>query len=63
MQGIRHNGVTVSVQKWESHKLPVLAVSFEGENRVYKVASFNSQKTADWFCEIMEEFFEGLVSK
>ena len=59
--GIRHNGVTVSVQKWDSHKLPVLAVQIEDENRLYKVASFNSIETANWFVEIMQEFFEGLV--
>lgn len=63
MVGIKHNGVIVSVQKWESHKLPVLAVQFDGENRIYKVASFNSEKTAHWFAEIMEEFFDGLIRK
>ena len=61
MIGIKHNGVCVSVQKWASHKKPVLAVQFENENRIYKVASFNSIETADWFAGVMEEFFEGLV--
>ena len=59
--GMRHNGITVSVQKWDSHKLPVLAVQIEDENRLYKVASFNSIETANWFVETMQEFFEGLV--
>lgn len=63
MRGIKRNEVIVSVQKWESHKRPVLAVQFEGENRIYKVASFNSVETANWFCEIMEEFFKGMVSE
>lgn len=63
MVGIKHNGVTISVQKWQTHKNPVLAVQFDGENRVYKVASFNSEETAHWFEEIAEEFFEGLVAK
>lgn len=63
MSGIKHNGVIVSVQRWESHKLPVLAVQFEDENTIYKVASFNSEKTAHWFEEIMEEFFKGLVKE
>lgn len=63
MRGVKHNGVIVSVQTWESHKRPVLAAQFEGENRIYKVASFNSVKTADWFCEIMDEFFKGMVSE
>lgn len=61
--GIRHNGVTVSVQSWASHKLPVLAVQIENENCVYKVASFNSAETANWFVEVMQEFFEGLVKQ
>ena len=61
--GIRHNGVTVSVQKWDSHKLPVLAVKIEDENCVYKVASFNSIETANWFVEIMQEFFDGILKK
>lgn len=63
MKGVKHNGIIVSVQKWESHKLPVLAVQFENENTIYKVASFNSEKTANWFVEIMDEFFEGIVEK
>lgn len=59
--GIRHNGVTVSVQKWDSHARPVLAVQIEDENRIYKVASFNSIEAANWFVEMMQEFFDGLV--
>ena len=61
--GMRHNGITVSVQKWDSHKLPILAVQIEDENRLYKVASFNSIETANWFVEIMQEFFDGLVKR
>lgn len=59
MKRIKHNGVIVSVQDWSPwKKLPVLVVEFEGENKAYKVASFNSKKTAEWFCEVMEEFFD-----
>ena len=61
--GVSHNGIVVSVQRWDSHKHPVLAVRFEDENRVYKVASFNSEETAHWFEEIMEEFFKGIVKE
>ena len=61
--GIKHNGVLVSVAKWDDHKLPVLAVRFEDENRIYKVASFNSIETATWFVEVMQEFLEGLVKE
>ena len=61
MTGIKHNGITVSVQDWSPwKKLPVLVVEFEGENTAYKVASFNSKETAKWFNEVMEEFFKGL---
>lgn len=59
--GIRRNGTTIAIQKWETHKNPVLAVYFEEENCWYKVASFNSEKTADWFAEIAEEFFSQMV--
>lgn len=61
MKGIRHNGITVSVENWKPHwKLPVLAVRIDGENTVYKVASFTTEEVAKWFCEIMEEFADGL---
>ena len=52
MNKITRNGITVSVQNWTPwKKLPVLAVSFEGENKAYKVASFNNAETAAWFCQ------------
>lgn len=61
MKGIKHNGVKVSVQDWSPwKKLPVLVVEFEGENSAYKVAQFKDKATADWFCGIMEIFFEDL---
>lgn len=63
MVGIKHNGIIITIEKWETHKNPVLAVRLDGENRVYKVASFNSGETAHWFEEIAEEFFEGLATK
>ena len=63
MSEVKRNGVIVSVQRWKTHKLPILAVSFDDENAVYKVASFNSEETAKWFEEVMEEFFEGVVAK
>ena len=59
--GIRHNGITVAVSKWDSHKNPVLSIRRDGENSVYKVASFNSPETANWFVEQMKIFFDGLV--
>ena len=63
MKGIRHNGIVVSVQDWSPwKKLPVLVVEFDGENKAYKCASFNSKETAEWFCDVMEEFFMDMVA-
>ena len=46
----------VSVEDWNPiRKKPVLAVRFEGESSAYKVASFNDEVTAKWFCELLEE--------
>ena len=59
MTGVKNNGITISVQRWESHKLPVLVVEFDDDHCMYKVASFNNEKTAHWFEEVMEEFFNG----
>lgn len=50
--------MNVLIQKWNNHKLPVLAVSFEGEDVIYKVASFNSEVTAQWFCDCLAEQLE-----
>lgn len=59
--GMNRNGITISVESWKPwKKLPVLAVRVDGENIVYKVASFTSEETAKWFCEIFEEFADGL---
>ena len=53
--GLKRNGVTVSVEHMPYRKKPCLAVQID--NTVYKVASFNSEETADWFLEIMDEMF------
>ena len=64
MTGIKHNGVTVSVEDWNPwKKKPVLTVRFDEENAVYKFASFNSKESAERFVEIMERFFDGIASK
>lgn len=41
--------------KYPMRKKPVLAVSFEGESCLYKVASFNDEKAFRWFIECLEE--------
>jgi len=55
--GVKRRGMTVSVMKWDSHKLPVLVVHFDGEDGDYKVASFNDDDTALWFIECMRDTF------
>ena len=55
--GIKRNGIEVCVEHFPYRKKPCLGVYIENENCLYKVASFNSEETADWFLEIMEEFF------
>ena len=61
MNGIKHNGIVITIQKIPDRKLPALCVQFEDENDIIKVASFNNEKAAHWFAEVMEDFFDGLV--
>ena len=62
MKSISRNGIRISIEDWSPwKKLPVLAVSFDGEAEHYKVASFKDEKTANWFAEICEEFFKEVV--
>jgi hypothetical protein len=42
-------------EKYPMRKKPVMSVSFEGENAMYKVASFNDEKTFNWFVECLNE--------
>lgn len=53
--GVQMNGITVCVEHFPYRKKPVLSVQID--NECYKVASFNSEETADWFLEIMQEFW------
>lgn len=43
------------VAKYPMRRKPVLAVSFEGESRLYKVALFNDEVTFKWFIECLED--------
>lgn len=54
-KGITMNGITILVEHMPYRKKPCLTVQID--NCVYKVASFNSEETADWFLEIAEEMF------
>lgn len=42
-------------ENFPMRKKPVMAVSFEGENCQYKVASFNDEKTMLWFVECLDD--------
>ena len=41
-------------EEYPLRKKPVMAVSFEGENCQYKVASFNSEETMRLFVECLD---------
>lgn len=42
-------------EDYPMRKKPVMAVSFEGENSMYKVASFSDKKTMRWFIECFDD--------
>lgn len=44
--------------KYPMRRKPVLAVSFEGESCLYKVASFNDETTFEWFVECLADALE-----
>jgi hypothetical protein len=61
--GYKKNGISITVQHMPDRKKPCLAIQIEGDNAMYKVASFNSEETARWFLEIFEEFMENVKDK
>ena len=60
-KGIMRCNDGIFIEKFPNKKLPVLSVHIG--NETYKVASFNSEATANWFEEFCEEFFDGYVAK
>ena len=42
-------------ENYPMRKKPVMAISFDGENCKYKVASFNDEKTMCWFIECLDD--------
>lgn len=50
---IATKGIKISVVNLPGRKKPCLYVQID--NCIYKVASFDSEKQAVWFCEIVEE--------
>lgn len=61
--GVRRGGISVNVMEWDGYKNPVLVVGLEDENVNYKVASFNSRETAEWFIDKLREFLNGLMEE
>lgn len=57
--GITLNGYEVVVTHIDERKKPCLMVKPNDENCYYKVASFNSEETADWFLTQMVKMFKG----
>ena len=55
--GIKVNDMEVVIEHIPLRKKPCLMVKPSGENAWYKVASFNSEETADWFLEQMLQTF------
>lgn len=51
--GITRNNISILVEHMPGRKKPCLTV--QKGNCIYKVASFNSEETADWFLEIVDE--------
>lgn len=54
--GITRNGISILIEHMPDRKKPCLTVQ-EG-SCIYKVASFNSEQTADWFLEKVKKIFE-----
>lgn len=54
--GYKRHGISITVQHMRYRKKPCLAIRIDDENCLYKVASFNSEETAQWFLDIFKEF-------
>jgi hypothetical protein len=54
---VKRNGIKVAVQHIPKRSLPHLTLEFEGEPVIYNIAKFTDEKTAEWFVEVMKEFF------
>lgn len=55
--GVEKNGIKVIVTHQPNRRNPVLAIVING-NEEYPVARFTNEGRADWFINVMEEFFE-----
>ena len=55
--GLEKNGYQIFVMHFPYRKKPCLGIKLPNENAYYKVASFNSEETAEWFVKHMEKCF------
>ena len=53
-RAINYGNIEVGIMHFPRRKKPCLYLYFKDENCYYKVASFNSEETADWFIEVMD---------
>lgn len=53
------NGIKIGITHLPNRKNPCLIVQID--NCMYKVASFDDEIKADWFIEILEEMFGGII--
>ena len=56
---LKRNRVSVGITHFDGRKKPCLYI-LEG-NTMTKVASINSEETAEWFKEKMMQMFDGLI--
>jgi hypothetical protein len=58
----QRNGIRFWIGRWTNvitgleYKRPVLAVKVDGDNTIYKLASFDSEEKAGWFVDLFGEY-------
>lgn len=55
---IEFNELRFSALELPGKKRPVLALSFDGSRNYYRVATFDDEKAAQWFMEVLEELLQ-----
>lgn len=60
---IEFNELMFSALELPGKKRPVLALSFDGSRNYYRVATFDNEKAAQWFMEVLEEFLQRITTE
>ena len=60
---IEFNELMLSALELPGKKRPVLALSFDGSRNYYRVATFDNEKAAQWFMEVLEEFLQRITTE